>query len=114
MEPKKLRPRKGPEAKIQDEIIKFLTLRKWLVMQTHGNIYSFGFPDLYATNYIHGPRWIEVKNPLKYEFTPCQLEFFPKLSSHGTRIWILTAATEEEYAKLFQPPNWHVYLLGKL
>jgi hypothetical protein len=114
MQPKKLKPRRGPERQIQDEIIKFLTLRKWFIMETHGNIYQVGFPDLYATHYTYGPRWIEVKNPGKYEFTPAQCECFPKLSANGTRIWILTAATEAEYAKLFGPPNWHIYMMAKL
>lgn len=111
MEPKTFRNKHGPEYYIQKELKDFLTLRGWYIMETHGNMYQVGFPDLYATHYTHGPRWIEVKNPKKYAFTPAQLKCFPLLSANGTRIWILTAATEFEYAKLFQPPNWHMYLL---
>lgn len=100
----------GPERKIQDAIIDMLRIHEWYIMETHGNMYQSGFPDLYVTHSSYRQRWIEVKNPDKYEFTPAQLTHFPKLSAHGTGIWILTAATEEEYKKLFKPPNWHTYL----
>ena len=100
----------GPEYYIQKDIIKFLTLRGWLVMPTHGNMYSRGWPDLYVAKRRYGTRWIEVKNPDKYKFTPSQMEFFPKLSAEGVGVWILTAATEVEYAKLFKPANWWSYL----
>lgn len=103
---------KGPEEIIQDAIVAFLRARQWFVKATHGNMFQSGFPDLYATHYHHGIRWIEVKNPKKYEFTPAQLEDFPKLTAHGTRIWILTAATESEYKKLFQEANWYQYLMN--
>lgn len=80
-------------------------------MVTHGNMYQSGFPDLYATHSEYGPRWIEVKNPSAYSFTRAQMEHFPKLVANGTRIWILSAATEEEYAKLFKECNWYHYLM---
>lgn len=112
MQRMKIIPKTGPEAVIQNQLIAFLTLRQWYVKETHGNMFQAGFPDLYATHYKHGIRWIEVKNPLKYSFTPAQLEDFPKLSANGTRIWILTAATESEYAKLFKEANWHTFLMN--
>lgn len=102
--------KKGPEAVIQEAIIGFLKIRGWFVKETHGNIYQYGFPDLYATHAKYGQRWIEVKNPEKYVFTPAQLENFPLFTMNGSGIWILTAANETEYAKLFQPYNWHFYL----
>lgn len=105
----KLRKKKGPEAVIQDALIDFLRVKGWHVMSTHGNIYQRGFPDLYCVHYRHKQRWIEVKNPSKYEFTPAQLDNFP-IISRVVGIWILTAATEEEYSKLFQPQNWYTYL----
>lgn len=77
---------------------------------THGNIYSWGFPDLYAAHLRYGPRWIEVKNPKRYQFTAAQMDTFPKMTEHGVGIWILTGATEDEYRKLFGPPNWESYL----
>ena len=106
----KIRSKKGPEAIIQKQIIAFLTLRGWFVKPTHGNMYQSGFPDLYACKRRYGTRWIEVKNPESYKFTPAQMEDFPRLTAEGVGIWILTAATELEYKKLFQPPNWWTYL----
>jgi len=108
--PKFLQNKEGPEAKIQRELILFLQQRRWIVKETHGNLYQSGFPDLYATNRIYGPRWIECKNPLNYKFTNAQLRDFPVLCANGSPIWILTAATEEEYQKLFRPYNWYQYL----
>lgn len=125
MQIRKIRPVKGPEAKIQADIIKFLEDRKWYVLNTHGNMYQRGFPDLYACRrrykygvptegvyYADAPlvRWIEVKNPESYSFTPAQLECFPKLMAEGAGVWVMLGATEIEYAKLFQPPNWVSYL----
>lgn len=101
----------GPEAKIQKEIIEFLTLRGWYVKATHGNTLQHGFPDLYATHSRYGARWIEVKNPESYSFTPAQEECFPKFCANGTQIWVLIAATEEEYQKLWKPCNWWYYLM---
>jgi hypothetical protein len=102
--------KKGPERKIQDDLIKFLRLRQWYVLETHGNMFQRGLPDLFATHIKHGPRWIEVKYAERYCFTPAQLDTFPQLTKHGSGVWILTAATEHEYRKLFQGPNWAYYL----
>ena len=85
-----------------------LTLKGWFVKSTHGNSLQQGFPDLYACHPRYGQRWIEVKNPKKYEFTAAQLEDFPRISQGGG-IWILVAATEDEYLKLFKEQNWYVY-----
>lgn len=98
------------ESKIQAEIIKFLEERDWLVKNMHGNAYQMGIPDLYAAHKRYGSRWIEVKKPIGYAFTPAQLDYFPQLSSKGIGIWILVAATETEYKKLFYPANWYTYL----
>lgn len=105
MDPVKTRG-KGPEAKIQADIVKYLKLRDFHVMETHGNMFQCGFPDLYAYHPQYRSRWIEVKNPLSYQFTPAQLANFPKMGM----VWIMVAATDQEYAKLFGPPNWHMYL----
>ena len=102
--------RKGPERIIQDDLILFLEKKGWFVKETHGNVYQNGFPDLFATHRSYGTRWIEVKNPKQYAFTPAQLEQFPKFVMHGSGIWILTAATEVEYQKLFKACNWYQYL----
>lgn len=102
----------GPERKIQDALITFLRERGWVVRETHGNLYQHGFPDLYCAHRMYGARWIEVKvdkNGL-VTFENSQLEFFPQLASVGVGVWVLTAATEEEYRKLFKPANWFLYL----
>ena len=114
MEPLKPRRRKGPEAKIQEDIIKFLLIKGWYVMVTHGNMYQSGFPDLFACHSKYGQRWVEVKKPgfIGSKFTPAQLECFPKLCANGSGVWILTAATEAEYDKLFSKFQWWVYLEG--
>jgi hypothetical protein len=100
----------GPEEKIVQDLLNYLKVRDWFVKRTHGNMFQSGFPDLYAAKRNYGSRWIEVKCPHKYCFTNAQLEDFPKLSGCGVGIWILTAANEHEYNKLFQPPNWYQYL----
>lgn len=125
MQRHKIRSAKGPEAKIQADIIKFLEDRKWFVKNMHGNMYQHGIPDLYACRrrfkygvpaegvyYADAPlvRWIEVKYAKKYKFTAAQLKDFPRFAKEGVGIWVLTAATEAEYAKLFQPPNWWQFL----
>jgi hypothetical protein len=110
MNPLKPRASKGPEEIIQDAIVMYLRAREWFVMETHGNAFQRGFPDVYATHYKFGPRWIEVKNPLKYVFTDAQKHCFPKLMENGTKIWILVAGTETEYLKLWEPPNLYHYM----
>lgn len=102
-------PGKGPERIIQDNLIKFLELRDWHVMETHGNLYQKGFPDLYCVHEKFKQRWIEVKQPVNYSFTPAQKDNFPKISKVAG-IWILTAANDYEYQKLFGLPNWYQYL----
>jgi hypothetical protein len=81
-------------------------------METHGNMYQKGFPDLFATHSKFGQRWIEVKNPASYHFTAAQLESFPKMVANGSQVWIMGAATESEYKCLFRPGNWHVWLVA--
>lgn len=112
MNPIKIRNCKsGPEAEIQEAILKYLRHREWYCKETHGNMFQSGFPDLYCTHRLYGIRWIEVKNPLAYSFTNAQMSDFPMLSANGTGVWILTAATESEYLKLWGPQNWYMYLL---
>jgi len=81
-------------------------------METHGNAYQVGFPDLWATHKTFHERWIEVKLPgMKgSKFTPAQLDVFPKMCKNGSGVWILTGATLTEYMKLFETHNWWHYL----
>jgi hypothetical protein len=81
-----------------------------MVEITHGNLYQAGLPDLYCAHARHGSRWIEVKNPKSYKFTAAQKKKFPIFESHGVGIWVLTSSTEEEFLKLFKPPNWREFL----
>lgn len=108
MEPKKSRT--YPEREIQNAIIKYLTDRGWYVKETHGNEFQSGFPDLYAVHEIYGQRWIEVKNPGKYQFTPAQIATFTRWSRCKIKVWVLVAANEKEYTKLFGHANWQDYL----
>lgn len=107
---KKLPGRKGPEAIIQQDIIRYLRAREWFVKSTHGNEFQSGFPDLFCYHRSYGLRWVEVKNPEKYSFTNAQMECFPQFAAVQCGIWILVAANEVEYKKLFGPANWYQYL----
>jgi len=101
----------GPEWYIQQDIIKFLRAREWFVKPTHGNAHQSGFPDLFASHRRFGQRWIEVKNAASYQFTPAQLEYFPRFCNNGSGIWIMVAATEAEYLKVLKGKyNWWQYL----
>ena len=76
------------EEKIQNEIIRELKIRDWHVMQTHGNLYQMGFPDLRVSHPVYGPRWLEVKRPVGYHFTRAQLINFPRMCINNDFIWI--------------------------
>jgi hypothetical protein len=112
MNPKIARSKRGPEAKIQDDLVTMLRNLGWFVKETHGSMFQSGFPDLYATHTRYGARWIEVKLPNMEgsKFTPAQLEDFPKLCANGSGVWVLTAATDSEYKKLFGKFNWWTYV----
>lgn len=99
---------KKRETVIRNSIRAYLKQRGWFVIVTHGNLYQFGLPDLYACRNGKA-RWIEVKQGKRYKFTNAQLYIFPELENQGIGVWVLTDATYEEYAKLFQAPNWRDY-----
>lgn len=104
---RKLKLRQRPEAKIQKAIVDMLLIRGWYVRVVNASENLTGFPDLYATHSKYGPRFIEVKLPNMKgsSFTPAQLDSFPKFLANGTKIWILTAASDLEYNKLFTAEN---------
>lgn len=102
-----MRNTERPEAKIQRDLIEYLKARGWLVERMIGNAYQTGIPDLYCHHPKWGTRWIDVKRPGKnYSFTKAQKIKWPLWDSFRVGVWILTAATQEEYDKLFGPPNW--------
>lgn len=104
--------KRGPEDIIQEDIIKMLTLKGWYTMETHGNMFQSGFPDIFACHSKYRQRWIEVKKPSGSRLEQSQLECFPKMCANGSGVWILTAATEHEYEKLFKECNWWHFLLN--
>ena len=111
---KKPRFRSAPEAKIEGEIISFLELRGWMIEKMHGNAYQKGIPDLYCFNPdlnlpegLH--RWIDVKVKGRYQYTKDQCQKWPKWERRRLGVWIMVAATEEEYRKLFDSPNFRLY-----
>lgn len=104
---------KKPEIEwyIQQRIIKELKFKDWFVKETHGNAFQSGFPDLFCCHTRYGHRWVEVKRPVGYKFTPAQIETFPKLCAAGSKVWVAT--TEEGIEDLLmKPSNWHLYLIG--
>lgn len=94
------------ERDIQRELVAFLQARDWHVERMSADAYQNGIPDLYCHHPKWGGRWIEVKRPTDYTFTRRQRQKWPKWSQAGIPIWILTAATQEQYDLLFKPPNW--------
>lgn len=98
------------ESAVLSEVIEFLTLRGWYCKRVHGNAMQSGFPDLFCCHVKYGTRWIETKCPPGHKFMQSQLETFQKFCSNGTGVWVMRAATNDEYLKLFKPPNWWHYL----
>lgn len=98
------------EHRIQEQIIAYLRNLEWIVKVAHGNKFQSGFPDLYTSHRRFGQRWVEVKNPVQFSFTPAQLIDFPMMISNGSPIWVMTEACDLEYQKLFKPCNVFEYL----
>jgi hypothetical protein len=98
-----------PELKIQRKLVKFLRERGWHVEYMLANGFQCGIPDLYCFHKKYGPRWVEVKRPEGYSFTDRQRRKFPEWERAGIGIWILTAATDDQYKFLFGPPNWRMF-----
>ena len=104
-----IQPAHGPEWYIQQDMADYIRTRGWVVEVMHGNAFQRGIPDLWLFRRDAGPRWVDVKNPKQYSFTKAQRAKWPYWDSKGIGIWILVAATQEEYDKLFKPPNWRDY-----
>ena len=104
--------RQNEEAHIEAEIMELLAKRGWKADKLVGNMHQSGLPDLLACHPNYKTRFIEVKRPgMKgSSFTPAQLREFPAWHRAGMPLYILTAATEGEYMKLFKPPNVMEYL----
>lgn len=101
---------KRPEAKLQDRIVDFLKDRGWLVTETHGNAFQKGIPDLFCWNQQLGIfRWVDVKRRERHEYTQHQCQTWVLWEKHGLGVWIMMEPTDEEYGKLFEPPNFREY-----
>jgi len=89
--------------------------RGWFVRATHGNAYQKGFPDLFAFNESfckvqYGAfRWIDCKVEENCRYTKAQCQEWPLWEEKGLGVWIIMEATDEWYAKLFDPPNFRDY-----
>lgn len=107
------KPRKhithGPEYYIQRDLVDFLEARGWLVERMVGGMFQRGIPDLFIAHLEHGHRWIDVKVEGHYVFTKAQRIKWPVWEKNGVGIWILTAVSEEQYDRLWQPPNMRDY-----
>ena len=104
-----MRKRHGKEYFIQKDLIAYLKARGWLVERIIGNAFQSGLPDLYCFHPKWGERWIDVKNPFRSTFTKRQKQKWPIWQRFGVGIWILIGADQENYDKLFQPPNMMDY-----
>ncbi len=97
------------ELHIQRKLVEFLRARGWYVERMLANAYQTGIPDLYCYHPRWRERWVEVKRPDNYSFTRAQKRKWPEWEQAGIQIWILTAATQEQYDLLFRPPNWRKF-----
>ena len=97
------------ERDIQRELVKFLQARGWHVERMLANSFQTGIPDLFCYHRKWDMRWIEVKRPEGYSFTLRQRQKWPQWERSGIPIHILTAATQEQYDLLFEPPNWREF-----
>ena len=103
------RPRHGKEYFIQRDLIAYLKVRGWLVERIIGNAFQSGLPDLFCYHPKWGSRWIDCKVEGRYSFTKAQKRKWPIWAKFGIGIWILIGADQENYDKLFQPPNMMDY-----
>ena len=103
------RYRSSPEAAIQRKIVGFLKLRGWVVERMHGNAYQMGIPDLFCYHDRYSFRWVDVKVQGQYRYTKAQCQKWTRWEESGLGVWIMVDATEAEYAKLFEPPNFRAY-----
>jgi hypothetical protein len=106
------RAKHGPEWFLQRDHVEFMKARGWYGKRMIGNALQTGVPDYFFLHERHGTRWIDYKNPSSYEFTPAQIIEWPKWEAKRVGIWIITAATQEQYDLLFTRlplGNWRDY-----
>lgn len=98
-----------PETILRNDGYKLLRTKGWWPETLFNNAFQKGIPDSFIFHREHGFRWIDWKISSNYSFTKAQRQKWPLWEAAGIGIWILTAATEDEYQKLFEPPNWRAY-----
>ena len=110
------KPVHGPEWHIQKDVIRFLGARGWNVEHTHGNLYQTGFPDLLrcAQTMGHPLDRLQAAQAVIQLHEGRYKQKWPAWEAYGIGIWILTAATQAEYDKLFAVPTWCLNAKGKL
>jgi hypothetical protein len=110
------RAKHGPEWYLQRDHVAFMEARGWYGKRMIGNALQTGVPDYLFMHERHGQRWIDYKNRASYEFTPAQIEEWPKWEAKRTGIWIITEVTQEQYDLLFTRlplGNWRDYWKDK-
>jgi hypothetical protein len=98
------------ESRIRKKVIEHLTARGWHVERMPLNACETGTPGLYCHHQKWGQRWVEVKRPGGSSFTRAQKRKWPVWEAAAIGIWVLTAATQEQFGLLFGPPNWREFL----
>ena len=53
--------------------------------------------------------WVEKTHSTSYSYTKAQIQTWPKWEAMGLGVWIMMEASEAEYQKLFQPPNFREF-----
>jgi hypothetical protein len=106
--PDKPRFTSSPEKTLQNNhIVPFLEVHGWLVEVMHASYALKGIPDLYCWHQgLVTFRWIDVKLPKGSDLTKAQCQKWTDWEKRDLGIWIMKEASEEEYLKLFEPPNW--------
>jgi hypothetical protein len=69
-------------------------------------MYQFGIPDLWVWHPKWNFRWVDTKTPKRNSLTKRQCQKWPVWERKGIGVWIMVAATQEEYDKLMGPPNF--------
>lgn len=100
--------RTNPEKNLQNnKIIPMLESKGWLVEVMHASFILKGIPDLYCWHQgLDTFRWIDVKLPRGSVLTKAQIQKWHQWEQFGLGVWLIKGDSEEEYNKLFGPPNW--------
>jgi len=127
---RKPRAKRRPEDVLVDDLRRVLLeeLEFTLAEKTHGNLYQYGWPDLWCyhpTWYVDGPvddwsgvyrpsgrgLWLEAKVPPN-KLTLAQYDLFNRWSRAGVSIWVATPEDVPYLLELLcEPPNVEEWLV---